>query len=319
MTVRRHPVREHPRRLPDGGVAIVARHQRGYGATWMHNRAAATAANTATRRLGSCQICEADHKLDEQDLIVHHGYLRPGDGRIHGDCIGVAYPPYEVSCDRCVDYLAGLRRREGDLRASLAHFEDPALATFTRTRAGLRRHDPTVTVTYTHGTTPAWEWNQELRGVLGELRRYLDANTREIARIERRIHEWTPQPIRTVEEMVRREQAHRAARAVAQAARAAAREVAERAQQAKRDALVAKKQAGIEAMRTTIRDLARRAAAGEDVKKAVARVDAKVHSGAFVRLCRYDVGNTLHDVRHEAVRLGIARTDARGDVVWNYY
>lgn len=313
---RRHTVREHPRRTA-AGATVVSRHGRGDGMT--HNRAVADAALLAIRLIGSCQICEADHKLDERERVVHHGYLRPGDGRIHGDCMGVDEPPYEVSCDRCVVYLAGLRRHAAELREAIARFASPSMTTFTRTKPGLRRLDPPVTTTYTKGVTPNWEWNQELRGVQGELRMAHDGVLREVDRIEKRIAAWTPKPIRTVEELIRREAARKAERAAVQQAREETRQATERAKQAKRDALAAKKQAAIEAVRTTIRDLARRKAAGENVEKAAARITNKVHSAPFVQLCRYDVANTLNDVRHEAVAIGAARVDARGNVAWGYY
>ena len=53
---------------------------------------------TVTRYVGNCQICERDQKLTVDMKMVHHGYLRPGDGEIHGDCPCVGAEPYEVSC-----------------------------------------------------------------------------------------------------------------------------------------------------------------------------------------------------------------------------
>lgn len=65
------------------------------------------AAETATRHVGNCQICEGDQKLLDSRM-VHHGYRRPGDGVIHGDCPGVGEVPYEVSCDLIKSHKTGL-------------------------------------------------------------------------------------------------------------------------------------------------------------------------------------------------------------------
>lgn len=45
-----------------------------------------------TRYIGNCQICEGEQKLHD-GRMVHHGYKRPGDGQIDGDCPGVHADP----------------------------------------------------------------------------------------------------------------------------------------------------------------------------------------------------------------------------------
>lgn len=61
--------------------------------------------------LGTCAVCDRIQKLNlkvglghrhrskqkEHPLMVLHGYKRPGDGWIVGDCFGVGYPPIELS------------------------------------------------------------------------------------------------------------------------------------------------------------------------------------------------------------------------------
>lgn len=54
---------------------------------------------------GTCQCCfggyETRQKGDKGDFrLVLHGYQRPGDGYIIGDCRGHGHVPYEVSCEQ---------------------------------------------------------------------------------------------------------------------------------------------------------------------------------------------------------------------------
>lgn len=77
-------------------------------------------------RDGECQIC-ANRQIVQKDVLVLHGYERPGDGAALGECLGRGFPPYEASCDRLrwfiEVFLAGeLRRERESLRAlPLAH------------------------------------------------------------------------------------------------------------------------------------------------------------------------------------------------------
>ena len=45
---------------------------------------------------GTCPVCERTVRV-RTGKIVHHGFRRPGRGRIVGDCFGVGALPYEVS------------------------------------------------------------------------------------------------------------------------------------------------------------------------------------------------------------------------------
>lgn len=44
-----------------------------------------------------CQVCERQQCVDSRGVMVHHGYTRPGDGWIHGDCFGVGHKPYTAT------------------------------------------------------------------------------------------------------------------------------------------------------------------------------------------------------------------------------
>jgi hypothetical protein len=73
--------------------------------------------------LGTCPVCDRIQKLNlkvglghrhrskqkEHPLMVLHGYKRPGDGWIYGDCFGVGYPPYELSTEGCEAWATKLK------------------------------------------------------------------------------------------------------------------------------------------------------------------------------------------------------------------
>ncbi len=64
-------------------------------------------------KLGHCPVCSKLQKLafrQNTALMVLHGYARPGWGFISGSCFGVDSPPYELSAEGCVDYIAYLER-----------------------------------------------------------------------------------------------------------------------------------------------------------------------------------------------------------------
>lgn len=50
---------------------------------------------------GTCGWCGKRQKLSGSSVMVLHGYKRPGDGWIQGECPGVGSLPYELSCDPC--------------------------------------------------------------------------------------------------------------------------------------------------------------------------------------------------------------------------
>lgn len=47
--------------------------------------------------VGTCQVCFNKQKI-RNDRLVLHGYTRPGDGFLHGDCSGSNEFPYEEDC-----------------------------------------------------------------------------------------------------------------------------------------------------------------------------------------------------------------------------
>lgn len=61
------------------------------------------------KHLGFCPCCRGDFRLHKRTL-VHHGYKRPGDGYIHGDCFGVGKAPHELTNETAKMWLEYLRQ-----------------------------------------------------------------------------------------------------------------------------------------------------------------------------------------------------------------
>ena len=82
------------------GAAEGARQRRGAGR--LDNPARTV--RTATHFIGFCPVCTNRIKC-QFERLVHHGYKRPGDGYIHGDCFGVGRTPHELSDSTAREYL----------------------------------------------------------------------------------------------------------------------------------------------------------------------------------------------------------------------
>jgi hypothetical protein len=64
------------------------------------------AAKVKAANLGTCPCCFNEQKTLKGERMVHHGYQRPGYGYIVGDCFGVKYPRFEISCEGTIAYKA---------------------------------------------------------------------------------------------------------------------------------------------------------------------------------------------------------------------
>ncbi len=209
-----------------------------------------------TRHVGFCAMCEGDFKLTPEMKLVHHGYLRPGDGRIHGDCPFVHLDPYEVSCEPLKPYRERLREQVRDARARLGELESGTVVYITRgevVRKSWRRGDEEFVLReFSIGVTPWYDFEREIERAIRETERRIENLDHEIARATKWIDAWVQKPIRTIEEQAAEEARQRKVRE-------GEREAARAARQAKRDAIDAKHAALAkkkEDLRIEIRDAA---------------------------------------------------------------
>ena len=117
-----------------------------------------------TRFIGNCQICERDQKL-HVGRMVHHGYKRPGDGFILGDCPGVGQDPYEVSCDLVKSYRAGVEGRLANLESYLANLKAGKITYLRELRKFWFGRQPSEWVEYVAGVTAPHYWTTAVANV----------------------------------------------------------------------------------------------------------------------------------------------------------
>jgi hypothetical protein len=270
--------------------------------------------------LGSCPICEREIAVRVVAgcyELVHHGYRRPGDGQIYGDCFGVGYAPYERSVAVCEAYKTLKQAGVPALEARLAKLEGGEVGyirTVTFGRRALVVHE------YVAGVTEYYRWEGALRVAISDVRHELFAARHEIARMDRLIAGFELRELGSETRYSAERRAAREARAAERAAKRAARDAKAKA--------LAEKKARVEGRAEDIKArylaeleaLAERAAATDEVGS---RVVAREAEGILVRMAKEckktpRVRFYMRDWRRDDlfIQLGLARRD-RGYVHYN--
>jgi hypothetical protein len=197
-------------------------------------------ADLKTRYVGTCPVCEKEFKLfgDGVKTLVHHGYQRPGDGFIVGDCFAVKYEPYEVSTKGCEDYRVAIINERGRLEDYLERLEGGKIRKLSFEKYRGYQMPPEIVSVSVDSEDPAEraKFERVLKDTITQTRGRIHTCDHEVERMGRRIAAWVLKPIRTFEESMA-EQAERTK---------AEREARAAERQAKRDAK-AKKRAEIDA------------------------------------------------------------------------
>ena len=175
---------------------------------------ASTSSAIVTRFVGKCPICEGEFKLTAGHSMVHHGYKRPGDGAIEGDCRAVGYDPYEISCEITKIYRNDMQSALASELSYLARLQAGEIASITVLEY-VSFSVGKVSKTYSKGDDM---FARALRTEIAQSESIITTVKREIARLTKLIDAWTLQPLRTVEEF---EAPKAAAKAAAKADRAA--------------------------------------------------------------------------------------------------
>lgn len=155
------------------------------------------------RHVGTCPVCQGMWKV-RNELLVHHGYARPGTGEIYGDCFGVNRPPHELSPATAEAYLRLVVLPE--LRAAeqqaerLAPPNEPDRLPFEEWNRVTRQHEPVIR---SREDVAPHDWERRLDTVRHNAALRLDAMREETRRLESLIASWRPQPLLTVEEAER--------------------------------------------------------------------------------------------------------------------
>lgn len=248
------------------------------------------ASKTATRFVGTCQICEREHKL-HNGTIVHHGYKRPGDGEIHGDCFGVGHAPYETSCEQLKVYVALLTQdleKAHDFLAQLTNGSVTELfvthrdvSTWKNTTIKVTSDSPNWT---THIQSRIWGMQSKIRLLEGEQ-----------SRTTRRIQDWKPTTIKTFEEVLQNSLAATVAKLTERAEKKARQSAVLAAKKARREAREAKVAAERAAV---VAELNRLAKEDKPSRAAVARIAKKAK--------KMEWHGPSKDMEDAAIELGIA-------------
>lgn len=176
---------------------------------------------TVIRHIGGCQACEATWKLGDNSKMVHHGYKRPGIGSIVGDCLGVDQDPYEVSCELVKQMRASTEKSLIDLAIYKSQLDSGVITKFLVSKWGTGRTGRKL-VEIDKSKVEHYAWEVELdshtRKVDSELRQLRES----VEHLTKRVADWKPMPIRTIEEQI--------------AAEKTAKDVRDAERQAKRDA-----------------------------------------------------------------------------------
>lgn len=286
----------------------------------------------ATRLLGFCAYCEGDFKLNVAFDLVHHGYKRPGDGRIHGDCPLVGQEPYELTCEPLKPILESRHAQLASFQTRLAAFEADKVMSFDR-----RDFSGRVS-SYSRFVSSASAFDRAASLVMGDFRSEIRYLEREIARLVGHIERWTLKPVRTVDELLvkeaekRREREERLAAAKkAKADKRAAIDAKHADLAARREALRAETVATILALRDEKR-------AGKGVEAAKDKLFNKLCTKSFKQKMsahelggfdRYDhkigaaeqtrIAVAQREVDEALVELGLARRDDHSHGTFYHY
>jgi uncharacterized protein (DUF2164 family) len=243
----------------------------------------AAQAETVYRHVGNCQLCEGDFKLTSADRMVHHGYKRPGDGSIHGDCPAVDALPYEMSCELINSYVAGLRLQLEAANRYLVKLESGAVTYLTDSHiAGYKATRRVVTVEFVAGVSAPYCFDRALRDAKQHIENTIQNLESSIERCDKRIAAWEPVPTRIVSELVAKAQEEKDARKAERAAAKAVRDAKKAATTAKMAALRQKRQEAFNAFEAKIIAAAKLPTAEHPGARATLRAERRLNKNTWM-------------------------------------
>ncbi|APU88946.1 hypothetical protein Rctr197k_145 [Virus Rctr197k] len=267
--------------------------------------------------LGTCGCCEREVAI-EGGRLVHHGYSRPGDGSIHGDCFAVGYEPYERSTAACEAWRSMV---EADIPKYEKRLADLGAGRVTYIRrsfgfsAGFAE--------YAMGVTELHRFQWALEHTQWETSENINAAKKEVARMNRLINDFELRELGTETRAGQKERAAKEARAAERAAKKALRDEKARVlrekkaiKAAKAEALKAKYRAELEAV------LEKHEALGS-LKAPSVKFEAMDVIARMQKECRKTpkVSFRTRELGWEElfIRLGLAQREDRGWVQYDVY
>lgn len=138
---------------------------------------------------GTCSCCFGNFKLraaktaDINPDMVFHGYQRPGTGYTVGQCYGINYAPYELSCEGTKAFIKLVESERETSAAWLKHLESAAELTI--------RHGEGRKVTPAHG----YEFDAERRLQIANTEYRIKCIDRDLAFLNEKVSTWVRRPL----------------------------------------------------------------------------------------------------------------------------
>jgi hypothetical protein len=138
---------------------------------------------------GTCPVCFRNIKLSprakngDKSLpgMVLHGYQRPGTGEVHGNCFGQDWPPFELSKDGTVAYLAAVEKTLGNLTMYLHGLKNGEITSLTRRDIEVHPGDH--------------DWGRVLADKIHDVERLINAYKLDQKRLRRAVETWKLAPL----------------------------------------------------------------------------------------------------------------------------
>ena len=146
--------------------------------------------NAKQPNAGTCGICGKLWMLDRQGRLVNHGFQRPGWGYQTSGCFGEKTEPYEKSTKALNDYIALINQQLEEHNRQLAKFEaEPTLINdvFAYTKP--------LTLPEQIGPEHP-NYKPSLKRQITDTKRIIGQMERERTRCQKRVTEWTKQPLK---------------------------------------------------------------------------------------------------------------------------
>lgn len=174
------------------------------------NRRLGTEAHVARPRTregtATCWFCWRNIKMTPDQVLVHHGYQRPGTGEIHGDCLGVHRQPYELAVAPGKDALAGHQRAAENYREAAMRYRSGEVLDMRR-RSPLRGGEDVVVPSGAPGWGEAREgnvihvgqarWAEMLDNEARRLESRAESEQAQADLYEHAVATWRPRPLPT--------------------------------------------------------------------------------------------------------------------------
>lgn len=168
-----------------------------------------------SEHMGTCQVCFRLQKAPKDRLSLH-GYTRPGDGFLNGECIGSRELPYELSCEITKHVLANLETHLSQLKEYFTKLKNRKVSEFVweykakengrETTKHITVHigdskkpapaDRSMAYMYTYQYIPSYD--EMLENAIYQQERKIMLTERDISAFKDKVNKWTLKPLKPI-------------------------------------------------------------------------------------------------------------------------